>query len=89
MGAVGRDARRGVELRSPKVEEDVASIRGIAGHPSEADRDMASRLIALSDVERQVVLDVLNPERPMNSERLGYPRSIEAVGAAPEEQGSQ
>jgi hypothetical protein len=85
MRAVCRNAGRGMQLWPAKIEQDIARVRAI-----EPDRDVSGRLpplIALSDVEPQVVLDVLNPTRAMHRERLRYPGSIEAVSAAPEMQG--
>ena len=82
MGAVRYDSRPCMELGPTKIEQDIARVRAV-----ESDRNVSGRLIALSDVEPQVVLDVLNPTRAMHRERLRYPWSIETVGAAPEMQG--
>jgi len=84
MGAVRHDSRRRMELGPTKIEQDIARVRAI-----EPDRDVPGRLIALPDIETQVVPDVVDPMRPMYRERLRYPRSIEAVSAAHNTQGGQ
>jgi hypothetical protein len=81
--AICGDAGRRVEIRASKIQEHIAGARAVEMHG-----DMSGGAIVLPDVEREIVLDVMDLARAVRRQSQRDPGSIEAVGAR-ERQGGQ